>query len=99
MWPPTGTGTAREPMASLEQLARQIATGSPEIWAANAVAGFSFADTPDTGVSFTISTTGSDVQAREKLEQLAELAWQRKDQGNVIEPPIESILEKLLPLP
>ncbi len=99
MWPPTGTGTADEPMASLEKLARQIEAGSPDIWAANVVAGFSFADTPDTGVSFTISTIGSEVQAHEKLDQLSQLAWQRKEPGNLTEPPIDSVLEKLLPLP
>jgi len=99
MWPPTGTGTADEPMASLETLARQIEAASPDIWAANIVAGFSFADTPDTGVSFTISTIGSEFAAREKLEQLSQLALTRKEQGNVTEPPIESVLEKLLPLP
>ena len=99
MWPPTGTGTTSEPMASLEQLARQIEAGSSDIWAANVAAGFSFSDTPDTGVSFTISTVGSEFETREKLEQLSQLALHRKEQGNVTELPIESVLEKLFPLP
>ncbi len=46
MWPPTGTGTASEPMLSLEKLARKIESESSEIFCANVIAGFSFADIP-----------------------------------------------------
>ena len=74
VWPPTGTGTAMEPMRELERLAREIELASPPIWAANVVAGFSFADTPDTGVSFSMVTTGSETEARQALEQLVAAA-------------------------
>ena len=67
MWPPTGTGTVSEPMLSLEILARQIEKESPDVWCANVVAGFSFADTPETGVSFVISTTGSENRSARKV--------------------------------
>src|SRR5206468_9546578 len=70
-----------------------------DIWAVNVLAGFSFADMPETGVSFAISTIGSEIEARERLEQLSRLAWQKREQGNITEAPIESVLEKLLPLP
>jgi microcystin degradation protein MlrC len=93
MWPPTGTGTAAEPMLSLEKMAREIETGG--IWSANVIAGFSFADTPDTGVSFTVVTDGPEDEARAALKQLSDQALATKEQGNVIDPPIESIMEKI----
>ncbi|HWL54251.1 MAG TPA: M81 family metallopeptidase [Chthoniobacteraceae bacterium] len=52
VWPPTGTGTAVEPMRALEALARSEERDGIE--AVNIFAGFAQADTPDTGVSFTI---------------------------------------------
>lgn len=94
MWPPTGTGSASEPMLSLEKLARQIEAASPDVWCANVVAGFSFADTQDTGVSFALSTVGPEIAAREKLEQLSQLALQKIKSGNVTEPPIDFVMEK-----
>src|SRR5262249_21716375 len=51
--PPTATGTADEPMRTLEGMARRIEAETPGVLAVNVHAGFAFADTPDTGVSFT----------------------------------------------
>lgn len=99
MWPPTGTATASEPMRSLEALARRMEAETPEFWAVNIVAGFSFADTPDTGVSFAIATTGDEAQARAALRQLSALAMGAKDAGNVTDPPIADVLAQLDPLP
>jgi microcystin degradation protein MlrC len=84
-------------MLLLEKLARQIETESEEIWCANVLAGFSFADIPETGVSFTISTVGSESDAREKLELLSQLALQKKESGNAAEPPIDSVMENFFP--
>ena len=99
VWPPTGTGTASEPMRGLEALARRIESSCPEIWSASVVAGFSFADTQDTGVSFAVSTTGSDADARAALKELSSLAIRTKELGNVTEPPVDEVLAKLLPAP
>lgn len=99
MWPPTGTGTASEPMRGLEALARRIESGGTGIWSASVVAGFSFADTPDTGVSFIVSTTGSDAEARAALKELSDLVLRTKELGNVTEPPVDEVLAKLLPTP
>ena len=52
MWPPTGTGTSDDPMKTLEAMARQIENDHPEIAVVNVFAGFSFADTPNTGSVF-----------------------------------------------
>lgn len=99
VWPPTGTGTASEPMRGLEALARRIESGDSGIWSASVVAGFSFADTSDTGVSFLVVTTGSDADARAALDELSALSLRTKELGNVTEPPVDEVLAKLVPLP
>lgn len=96
IWPPTGTSTVSEPMSSLEKMARQIESESASIWAVNVLAGFAFADTPDTGVSFSIATVGDESEARAWLDQLGQLAWEHRAQGNVIEPSVESVLPAIL---
>ncbi len=52
LWPPPGTGTAVAPMATLEAIAREEEREG--IAAVNVFAGFAQADTPHTGVSFSI---------------------------------------------
>jgi microcystin degradation protein MlrC len=99
VWPPTGTGTATEPMRGLESLARRIESERAGIWAANVVAGFSFADTVDTGVSFFVATTGKDADARAVLAELSALALRTKELGNATEPPVDEVLAKLTPAP
>ncbi len=97
VWPPTGTGTASEPMRSLEQLARQIEAEDARVWAVNVMGGFAFADTADTGVSFSIATTAPEAEAGAQLARLSQLALERREQGNVLDSPIESVLEKQFP--
>ena len=99
MWPPTGTGTASEPMLSLERLARELESESPEFWAVSVSAGFSFADTPDTGVSFAIATVGEEEEARAALRRLEKLALEKKSMGDVTDPPVGEILAQLDPPP
>ena len=99
VWPPTGTGTASEPMRGLEALARRIESGGSSIWSASVVAGFSFADTHDTGVSFLVSTTGNDAEARAALDELCALALRTQALGNVTEPPVDEVLATLTPAP
>ncbi len=99
MWPPTGTGTASEPMLSLERLARALEDESPEWWAVNVAAGFSFADTPDTGVSFAIASVGAEASARAALERLGALALKARVEGNVTDPSVREVFAQLDPLP
>jgi microcystin degradation protein MlrC len=99
MWPPTGTGTATGPMHELEALARRFESENPDFWCVNVVAGFSFADIPDTGVSFATATTGPETPARDALQQLSSMAMEMKDAGNITDPPIEEAMAALRPLP
>ncbi len=81
IWPPTGTGTADTPMKDLEALARRIEAEHPEIWAINVVAGFSFADVAEAGVSFSLISTGSAALAEAALDRLSEAALALKTKG------------------
>jgi microcystin degradation protein MlrC len=82
VWPPTGTGTADDPMKSLQAAAREIERTRPEIAAVNVFGGYSFADTPDTGVSLSAITFGDPEAARAELHKLAALAWKLRESGD-----------------
>ncbi len=92
VWPPTGVGTDDDPMRTLEALARDIERTHPDIAAVNVFASYSFADTPDTGVSFTAVTFGDPAEARRELQALCDEATRGREQGNVVPPSLESVL-------
>jgi microcystin degradation protein MlrC len=98
LWPPTGTGTADSPMRDLEQLARELETENPSIWAINVVAGYAYADAYDAGVSFSAVVDGSDDIARAALGRLAEAAEALKDRGLIAEPSVDDVLSTILPI-
>jgi microcystin degradation protein MlrC len=85
MWPPTGTATADEPMASLEAAAREIERRNPAILAVNVLAGFAFADTPYTGVSLCATTVGDPGDAGRAVARLARLARRERARGERLE--------------
>lgn len=97
VWPPTGTATAADPMRALETLARQIEQ-EPGVWSASVIAGFAFADTPCTGVSFVLAGD-ADAPLTGHLDRLARLAWELREQGNVTEPSAYEVLATLQPPP
>lgn len=92
VWPPTGVSTQDEPMRSLEAMAREIERTHPDIAAVNVFASYSFADTPDTGVSFLAVTFGDPSEARRALQSLCDEATLRREQGNVVPPSLDSVL-------
>jgi len=95
VWPPTGTGTASVPMQTLLQTARRLQQERPEFWEINVTAGFAFADTFDTGVSFGVVTTGTDEVAQSALRHLHDQAMQLAEAGNVLEQPVDEVLPTL----
>ena len=97
LWPPTGTGTAADPMLTLEKMARRI-EHEPGVWSASVVAGFSFADTECAGVSFVI-TGDADAPLTGHLDRLARAAWELREKGSATEPPAARVLPGLLPPP
>jgi microcystin degradation protein MlrC len=96
MWPPTGTGTGDEPMQGLETLARAIERDEADIPIVNLMAGFSFADTYDTGVSFSAVTFGDAEKARRRLGDLRQEAIRCCRQGNVVEPALNEVMPLVL---
>jgi len=95
----TRWGEAPDEPATVPARQEPRPTRESSIWSASVVAGFSFADTPDTGVSFIVSTTGGDADAHAALKELSDLALRTKELGNVTEPPVDEVLAKLLPAP
>jgi microcystin degradation protein MlrC len=101
VWPPTGVGTADGPLRAMNDRARQIEIEDREIWAANIVGGYAFADTRETGVSVSVITTGSDAGARRHLDELAGIAAAMREAGVPREWPLDQAIEDALsrPLP
>jgi microcystin degradation protein MlrC len=99
LWPPTGVGTAHEPMLSLESLARELEEESPDLWAVNVNAGFSFADTPETGVSFAVAAVGAAAATEAALDRLEAAALEQADAGNANDRSVDEIFAELQPLP
>jgi microcystin degradation protein MlrC len=95
MWPPTGTGTAAEPMCSLEKMVREIEREDKNVLAANVFAGFAFADVPDAGLSFTLITLADTEHERDALARLSQRAVQNQDLGNIIDPPVSEVMKQV----
>lgn len=81
IWPPTGTGTASDPMRTLEEMAREIEAREESIAFVNVMGGFAFADTADTGVSFAATTFGEPAVARGEIGRLRNWAIAHRDDG------------------
>ncbi|GAB4183144.1 MAG: M81 family metallopeptidase [Thalassobaculales bacterium] len=96
VWPPTGTGTADGPMAALNRAARAIEAADPEVWAASVVAGYAFADTPDTGVAACLVTTGDMAAAERHLDALEAVALARRSEGVPREWALEAAIDDAL---
>ena len=93
LWPPTGVGTADDPMRSLEARARELEEQSKDtIWAVNITAGFAFGDTPHTGASVQAIATAD---ASKILDELQQLALTLKTEGEINDPPIEAIMPEI----
>ncbi|TWU11154.1 hypothetical protein Pla52o_55920 [Novipirellula galeiformis] len=95
VWPPTGTATASKPMSTLLTRARQLERDHPDFLAVSVNAGFSFADTADTGVSFLISTAGDLQETQPAIESLHALAFENASVGNATDEPIAAVMEQL----
>lgn len=94
IWAPTATGTADDPMRSLEAFAREIEGEEPSVQAVNVAAGFAFADTPSTGVSFQVIGTDPD-RAEQLLDRLEARAIELKDSGAIVDEPVDVVIARL----
>jgi microcystin degradation protein MlrC len=96
MLPPTATGTDDEPMKSLEALARQAERDDPSLAAVSVFAGYSFADTYETGVSFSAATFGDPDEARNCLRCLREQALAGRHLAHAVDPPLPRCVPQIL---
>ncbi len=98
-WAPTLTGTADDPMRSLCSLARKLeAEHHEDVQAISINAGFAFADTPDTGVSFTVVTT--DPAGSEPLiDELSSLAEKLNPSPPASDRDIDEVMAELRKTP
>lgn len=94
LWPPTGTASASEPMHSLLALARELESSHPDFWCVNVIPGFSFSDTEEAGVSFTVCTTGDPQPALAALSALSKLAWENRSLGNRTEAAARDVMRE-----
>lgn len=91
---PIATATSEEPMRSLLKLARSLEAGESSVAGINISGGFSFADTPDTGLSFQV--IGSAAAPRvELLDCLCHRAEQLRDTVQTTELPLEQVMKTL----
>lgn len=77
-----GQDTAREPMASLMRQAR-AAESLPGVLSVSLMAGFPYADVPDTGASVIAVTDNNLAEAKNVAEELAGAMWNVREQLNV----------------
>lgn len=68
--PPTGVGSADDPMRAVLAAARAIEARDAEIVNINVIAGYSYADVPDCGFSLSAATRGDRAEAAAYLEEL-----------------------------
>lgn len=99
VWSPPGTGTQSDPMLSLTLLAEKAEAIDPAVWAYNVFGGFSFADTPDTGVTLSVITDAESPRAREHLQNGARLAWKLRERGVVGYPTVDTVMQEIGPAP
>ena len=99
VWSPPGTGTHADPMLSLTLFADKIEAVDPAVWAYNVFAGFSFADTPETGVTLSVIAEADAPRARAHLQDGARLAWRLRERGVVTYPSVDAVLQEIGPAP
>lgn len=92
VWPPTGTGSASDPMLSLLRRARELEAEHPSIACVNILPGFAFADTPDTGLALTVVGTAAATDLEQVLDELENLAWRLAPLGVPRDLPLDETL-------
>ncbi len=95
--PPVFTATNSNPMRALLEKARDIEEEDSDILATNIFAGFSYSDTEDTGLSFSIVTKGSLDKIQSYLDTFSKIAYRYKAPQVSDELNLDDLLPKLEP--
>lgn len=97
--PPTGVGSAADPMKSVLARAREIEKQDPEILNVNVMAGYAYADIPMCGFSLACVTRGELPTAEAYLEELKTILEANLEKGYPQEDTLEVALQKADALP
>ncbi len=95
IWPPTGTGTAAQPMRGLLNLARHLEKQHPDFIEISVNAGFAFCDGVHVGVSFSLATYSEQQTAESALNLLEQFAIANAAAGNLVDEAIDSVFKRL----
>lgn len=90
-----GQDTAREPMAGLMRLARDMEK-RPGILSVSLMAGFPYADVPEVGASVIVVADGDRSRAKAVADELADAMWAVREQLNVLSPEPEEAVRRAL---
>lgn len=93
--PPTGVGSATDPMRAVLARARQIEAADPDVIGINVMAGYSYADVPDCGFSLNLATCGDPVLAGRYLAELEQVLEGHLEAGYPVEAPLEDVLARV----
>jgi len=91
---PPSTGTANDPMRSLQSRARKLEQSAGHLEVGMA-AGFAHADTPDTGLSFWVISTRPEITCSRSLETLYQVASHLVRQPRVEEVDLQDALRQI----
>lgn len=97
--PPTGVGSAANPMRAVLDEARAIEAADPDIIGINVMAGYAYADIADCGFSLNAATYGDPDQAVGYLETLVGVLEAHLPDGYPIEEPLDAVLSRIDALP
>ena len=97
--PPTGVGTADDPMRAVLAAARAIEAADPEIININVMAGYSYADVPHCGFSLSAATRGDPARAQAHLQLLESVLVQHIAAGFPKDAPLADVLAAIDRLP
>jgi len=97
--PPTGVGTANEPMKSILQEAKNIEQNDDDIICINVMAGYSYADIADCGFSLNCCTRGDIDKAKNHLYSLEKILESKINFAYPKENTLDEILKKVKNLP
>lgn len=95
LWSPCSTGSATQPLAGLQMMARQFEDESPRLFACNIAAGFAFSDSPDAGVSMSTVSLAHTGTTLINLQNLAMVAWATKSDAETRVRKVDEVLSNL----
>lgn len=97
--PPTGVGSAANPMRAVLDRARAIEAADPEIIGINVMAGYAYADIADCGFSLNVATRGSPARAAAHLDALVGVLEEHLAEGYPDELALSDVLARIDALP